>query len=79
MSVTISIDFAVMASPPSTYGCTTDILKAKTNAKDNEQNENDWEHVSAKTPRDKARNMPINYITFNQDNSVLGLGTCDSS
>jgi hypothetical protein len=50
-------------------------LKAKTNAKDNE---NDREHVSAKSPRDKVRNMPINYITFNQDSSVLGLGTYES-
>jgi hypothetical protein len=53
-----------------------DVLKAKTDGKDNEHNENDWEHVSAKTPTDKTRNMPINYITFNQDSSVLGLGTC---
>ena len=66
----------MMAVSLSPYSCTKDVLKAKANAKDNELNENDWEHVSAKTPRDKPRNMPINYITFNQDSSVLGLGTC---
>ena len=55
-----------------------DVLKAKTDEKDNEHNENDWEHVSAKIPTDKTRNMPINYITFNQDSSVLGLGTCST-
>ena len=65
-----------MAVSSSPYSCVKDVLKAKTNAKDKEQNENDWEHVSAKTPRDQTRNMPVNYITFNQDSSVLGLGTC---